>query len=163
MTLREFRNNNIFASLYLCFYLFTRWPRVGMLFKLTAFSSTLFFAQEALSQKPISKGNNTPKTFYQNDSLSYTYRPLTVRDSATYRMIDSIEHVQDLIRNSKITEVIATGNIPLGPMNLDYKKLIGYNNYEGLRLGLGLSTNQKIGSFYSLGGHFSYGFKDKNW
>lgn len=89
--------------------------------------------------------------------------PLTAKDSATYRMIDSLGRAHDFDKKLNFFDALLSGNITCGIFNLDYKRLIGYNDYEGLKLGLGLATNKKVGSFYSIGGYFSYGFHDKAW
>lgn len=102
--------------------------------------------------------------YKKTDSLWNTYRPLplTTRDSTTYYLIDSLGRAHDFDQKLNFFDAFVSGNIPWGVFNLDYKRLVGFNDYEGFKLGLGLSTNQKIGSFYSLGGYFSYGFHDKD-
>ncbi|MDX5346374.1 MAG: DUF5686 family protein, partial [Hymenobacteraceae bacterium] len=35
------------------------------------------------------------------------------------------------------------------------------NRYEGLRLGIGAHTNDKVSEFFSVGGYIAYGFKDR--
>jgi hypothetical protein len=89
--------------------------------------------------------------------------PLTARDSAIYRMVDSMERAEQRERELKFSEAAISGNITLSIFNIDYRRILNYNPYEGIRLGLGLATNQKVASFFSLGGYFSYGFKDKDW
>lgn len=91
----------------------------------------------------------------------YRYTPLTAKDSATYHLIDSVGKKLKLDQTMKAFEAIIYGNIPWGIFNIDYRKIIGYNRYEGLRTGLGLATNQNLMKFASVGGYFTYGFKDK--
>ena len=54
-------------------------------------------------------------------------------------------------------------NIPVKCFDLPILKIIDYNRHEGYRLGLGLMTNNKISKYFSIGGYFGYGFKDKAW
>jgi hypothetical protein len=44
--------------------------------------------------------------------------------------------------------------------DIDLKYIIKYNNYEGLRLGVGGITNDNLSDRYKIGGYFAYGFKD---
>ena len=39
--------------------------------------------------------------------------------------------------------------------------IINYNNHEGLRVGLGISTNPKFSKTYEFSSYFGYGLKDK--
>lgn len=91
----------------------------------------------------------------------HRYSPLTAKDSATYHLVDSIGKKMKLDQTMKVLEALVYGNIPWGIFNIDYRKILGYNRYEGFRTGLGLATNQKLMTFASVGGFFTYGFKDK--
>jgi hypothetical protein len=62
-----------------------------------------------------------------------------------------------------VLEIVATGYIPVKFINLDVLSIYNYNKYEGARLGLGLSTNDRLLPWASAGGYFAYGFKDKAW
>ncbi len=53
-----------------------------------------------------------------------------------------------------------TGFFPISFFDVDLRYLIKYNNYEGLRLGVGGVTNDKLSDHFKFGGHFAYGFKD---
>lgn len=99
------------------------------------------------------------------DSLLNAFRldTLDAKEAQTYHMMDSIGEAEKFDEKLRVLKIITTGNIPLGPINVDLNKLGGYNNYEGFRLGLGVHTNDKISKSLSLGGYFAYGFKDKNW
>jgi hypothetical protein len=54
----------------------------------------------------------------------------------------------------------STGFYPIGFFDIDLKYIIKYNNYEGLRLGLGGVTNERLSETYKFGGYIAYGFKD---
>lgn len=56
---------------------------------------------------------------------------------------------------------LSTGYFPIGFFDVDLKTLIKLNNYEGLRLGIGGLTNDKLFERYKFGGYFAYGFKDR--
>lgn len=70
---------------------------------------------------------------------------------------DSISTIEE-----KKEHPLATGYYPLGFFNIDFKTLIKYNQYEGLRLGLGGITNDKFSEKFRIGGYAAYGFKDKD-
>ena len=57
---------------------------------------------------------------------------------------------------------LSTGYFPVGIFDIDLKTLVKFNNYEGLRLGVGGLTNDKLFENYRLGGYVAYGFKDRN-
>ncbi|HEY4785498.1 MAG TPA: DUF5686 family protein, partial [Bacteroidales bacterium] len=94
--------------------------------------------------------------------LSYRQSPLTAKDSATYHVIDSLGKAKKFDQKLQFAEALMSGYIPYKIFNIDYRKFFGYNRFEGIRLGLGLSTNQKVASFFSLGGYFAYGLKDED-
>ncbi|MBI9036944.1 MAG: carboxypeptidase-like regulatory domain-containing protein [Bacteroidales bacterium] len=91
---------------------------------------------------------------YRNDSLSQ-------KDKNTYQFIDSLGDEHKFDRVAKTFEVLFSGQIPFGFVNFDIDKFIKYNSYEGLYLGLGLRTSNKISDRFSVGGYWGYGFKDK--
>lgn len=55
---------------------------------------------------------------------------------------------------------LATGFYPIGFFNFDLKTLIKYDNYEGIRLGIGGLTNDELFENARIGGYLAYGFKD---
>lgn len=89
--------------------------------------------------------------------------PLDTKELKTYQVIDSIGKKIDLDKKVKLLSALTTGRLPLGPVDILLDKLLRYNGYEGLRLGLGLATNDKITRYASLGGYFGYGFEDEAW
>lgn len=90
----------------------------------------------------------------RNDTLSG-------KELRTYHNIDSMSKAEGLERKLKWVERLATGRLPLGPVDLRLDQLLRYNGYEGLRLGAGLATNDKLTRYASLGGYYAYGFADK--
>lgn len=94
------------------------------------------------------------------DSLMVFNR--TPVDSAAYHLVDSINKALNLAHDLQVMEALISGYIHIYFLSVDYRKLINYNNYEGLRLGLGVYTNQFVSSYFSLGGYYSYGIKDKD-
>ncbi|MBU2018770.1 MAG: hypothetical protein KJ941_03910, partial [Bacteroidetes bacterium] len=86
---------------------------------------------------------------------------LTDKEKNTYKTIDSIAKAEKLDKLVYGLKVLTTGKIPLKYINADLSRLLGYNEYEGFRLGLGLETSDRLFEPASLGGYFAYGFRDK--
>ena len=105
------------------------------------------------------------KNKMQNDSsLSNSrHNPLSLRDSLTYQVIDSIGEELHLDEKLLLMESLLDGRLPLGPIDLDVKKTFGYSKYEGFRLGAGLFTNDRLTKKMNIGGYFGYGITDKAW
>lgn len=101
--------------------------------------------------------------YRQHDSLwnEYRYRPLTEKEVRTYEVVDSIGQVHHFDRLFGSLEMLMTGYLPTHYFNIRLGSLIDYNEYEGLRLGIGGKTNRNVSGYFSVGGHVAYGFKDK--
>lgn len=92
---------------------------------------------------------------YRTDSL-------TARELETYRIIDSIGNEANFDKMANTFQTLFTGKIPIKFIDLDLSKIIHFNNFEGLYLGLGLSTNDMVSKRMKLGGYWGYGFGDKS-
>jgi hypothetical protein len=58
-------------------------------------------------------------------------------------------------------KAILSNRLPLGYVDIDLTKIIKYNSYQGLYLGLGLLTSKKFSQTVDIGGYWGYGLKDK--
>ena len=97
----------------------------------------------------------------ENYWSQYRVNPLSRKDSNTYHFIDSVGEEVHLDRTLKIFETFAAGYIPIGFLNLDYRSLIHWNQYEGFRFGAAAETNEKLAWWFSIGGKVAYGTRDK--
>lgn len=93
---------------------------------------------------------------FRRDSLS-------LEEANTYRNMDSLMRSTPMEKFILLSARIATGRLPLGKVDLDTRRLLAANRYEGTRLGLGLYTNNSVSKHYSLCGWAGYGFRDKVW
>ncbi|MBS7256466.1 DUF5686 family protein [Flavobacterium branchiicola] len=100
------------------------------------------------SKKPESFWNE-----YRKDSLD-------LKGQKTYQLIDSLSLSKRIEKRLGLGRKIINGYLPLGPIDLDLKKIISYNNYEGFRLGLGGITNDRFSKNFRLEGYGAYGTKD---
>jgi hypothetical protein len=88
---------------------------------------------------------------------------LDERELRTYHVIDSLGASVNLDRKLKWFAALATARVPVGPVDVLLDKVLRYNGYEGLRLGMGVASNERVSRHVSLGGYFGYGFKDEAW
>lgn len=91
----------------------------------------------------------------------YRIEPLTEQEQRTYQFVDSLSREVNLNRMMRLIDAMVLGKIPAGIFNVDINKLLDYNRFEGYRVGLGLETNQRVLRWATLGGHYGYGFHDK--
>ena len=93
---------------------------------------------------------------HRNDSLSK-------RELNTYHFMDSIGEKYNLDRKLWIYQSLLRGALPIGPVNLNLNHLLDFNRFEGLRLGMGIETNDSISKHFRIGGYGAYGFRDEKW
>jgi len=91
----------------------------------------------------------------------YRIDTLSKKEKRTYRVIDSIGKSNHFDRKLKWFEALSTGELKMGWLNMDLNKILNYNGYEKLRLGMGLHTNDDVSKFVSVGGYGAYGTGDK--
>lgn len=100
----------------------------------------------------------------QNEDFWNLYRKdsLDARGRKTYIALDSIAKKEKVEKKLRIGRKLLSGYVPLGPIDLDLRYLLSYNNYEGFRPGLGGITNEKFSTKYRIEGYTAYGTKDGN-
>ncbi|MEO7978333.1 DUF5686 family protein [Flavobacterium sp.] len=98
----------------------------------------------------------------QTDDFWKIYRKqdLDPRSQKTYLTLDSLSVKKRVERRLGIGRKIINGFYPIGPVDLDLKKIISFNNYEGFRLGLGGITNDRFAKNFRLEAYTAYGTKD---
>jgi hypothetical protein len=119
-------------------------------------------SKRQFSEVAVSIDKNSDR---QDESFWNQYRTdsLTKKDRETYRVVDSVGKKENFDKKAIAFEALLTGQIPIKFINVDINELMGYNDYEGYRLGLNGRTNHKVSDVFSIGGYFAYGFKDKAW
>ncbi|MFO8000600.1 MAG: DUF5686 family protein [Marinilabilia sp.] len=90
---------------------------------------------------------------------SVRYQPLTAQDSVTYFKLDSLSQEQKFNKFFSLPKKLVKGYLSEGALRLDLKHLIGYNKFEGWKLGLGLWTGEKLTGDFSVGGYFKHAFR----
>lgn len=86
---------------------------------------------------------------------------LNEKDVRSYKILDSFGETIHLDETMEVFSKLPDLKLPIGKFDLDLKQLVGYNNYENLRVGLGLQTNEQVYKKISFGGYLAYGFCDR--
>lgn len=90
---------------------------------------------------------------YRKDSLD-------TRSPETYIALDSIISKNKIEKKLFIGRKILSGYIPIGPIDLDSRYFLSFNNYESFRFGLGGKTSEKFSKIFKIEGYTAYGIKD---
>ena len=104
-----------------------------------------------------------PEAQERNEAYWQKYRPdsLTTRDQLSYQVVDSIVKEQKIERKINVAQRFSIGYYPIGFMDFDLRYPLKFNNFEGLRTGMGGVTNSKLSRRFRLEGYWVYGFKDR--
>ncbi len=86
---------------------------------------------------------------------------ITEKEKTTYRVIDSIGKEAKFDSKIKWLTILTKGKINLGYFDYELKYIFNINQYEGVRLGSGFSTSDKLCRFFNVGAYGAYGFRDK--
>jgi hypothetical protein len=106
------------------------------------------------------------KANFQTDQFWDASRTDTLsrKDKKTFQVYDSLGAKLNTFNTIfKFVEALATGKIKAGPMYLPLPDIIKFNNYESVRVGMGLQTGSAISKIFSLNGYAGYGLSDKAW
>ncbi|HKJ42793.1 MAG TPA: DUF5686 family protein [Sunxiuqinia sp.] len=87
--------------------------------------------------------------------------PLSGKDSLIYELVDSLGKQDSYQQNLLNIESLASWRYPIGFVDVCLDQLVGYNKFEGLKLGVCLETNPKFSKRFQVGGYWRYGLKDQ--
>gem|GEM_PF-2402798 len=95
-------------------------------------------------------------------------KPLDVSELRTYKYVDSVFNedsngIRKLERRMDALGYLVSGKIPVGNVNIDLNEIVKINEYETVRLGFGLSTNERFSEQHKFGISAGYGFRDRAW
>ena len=74
---------------------------------------------------------------------------------------DSTATVNDSIKKANFLNRLGNGFFPTKFLDIDLRYLVKFNQYEGLRSGLGGQTSSEFSDKYRLNAYLVYGFVDK--
>ncbi|MEI7981112.1 MAG: DUF5686 family protein [Bacteroidota bacterium] len=83
---------------------------------------------------------------------------LTLKDRQTYKVLDSVGKANNFDKMARTLQTLLTGRIPWGPIDFDINRFLNYNTYEGLVLGAGLHTNDRLVKGLKIGGFYQNAF-----
>lgn len=104
-----------------------------------------------------------PKATQVPDSVWDQYREheLDLKERQTYVFMDSMGKAENFEKKVKLLGMLSTGKIPIGIINIDMNRFAGFNDYENIRLGAGIHSNDFLSDKFSVGGYYAYGFGDE--
>jgi len=73
---------------------------------------------------------------------------------------NNVAHKQDSIKKKAFVKQLGNGFLPTKYFNFDLRYLIKFNQYEGLRTGVGGVTNETFSENFRINGYTVYGFRD---
>lgn len=85
---------------------------------------------------------------------------LDSRSLKTYMTLDSLVAKDNWEKIIILGRRVINGYVPLGPVDIDLRRIVKYNNYEGFRVGIGGITNDKFSEIFRISGYGAYGTKD---
>jgi len=94
---------------------------------------------------------------------SYRQVDLTEEEDNTYKVYDTLDTriLKALDWTMSQSASLARGRFSLGKADILLPHILRFNQYEGLRLGIGIATNDKFIKWMSPEAYFAYGFRDK--
>jgi len=99
---------------------------------------------------------NRPEEYWER----YRKDTLDVRSITTYAAMDSIIAKENWEQRIFLGKKIINGYLPVGPLDINLRQVISYNNYEGFRPGLGFVTNDRFAETFRITSYGAYGTKD---
>lgn len=108
--------------------------------------------------------NLTQEAVERDESFWREYRKdsLDLRSKRSYVLLDSISIAKRIESRLKFGRKVIDGYFPISFFDVDLRKIISYNNYEGFRFGFGGVTNERLSKNFRIEGYSAYGVKDGN-
>lgn len=93
--------------------------------------------------------------------------PLDMSEIRTFHHMDSLfkadTGIRKFNRRMDVIGYLVSGKIPVGNLNIELNEIIKLSDYETIRLGLGMSTNERFSVHHKFGASVGYGFRDNAW
>ena len=100
---------------------------------------------------------NQPPSFWK----AYRAENLTTKDKRSFSALEKIVNAENIERRLGNINNFSVGYFSVNAFDFDLTYPVKFNNYEGLRLGMGGVTNAGFSERFRLEGYAAYGFKDK--
>lgn len=117
--------------------------------------------KKSLGGLEIKSSNSIDSITFSKNKLRYSNIILDFDDQNIET--DTIDKNSIVINKTlNYIEALRYGKLGINKFDVLLKHLVGYNPWEGLRLGLGIGTNEKFSKTIDFGGYFAFGNKDDN-
>lgn len=94
--------------------------------------------------------------------INHRLESLSDKEAGIYEMVDTLKTIPKFRRFQKISNLLVTGYIPVGKIDVGPYATIGsFNSVEGFRLKLGGETNLNFSKKLLLQAYMAYGFRDR--
>jgi len=84
-----------------------------------------------------------------------------IKEKRTYLFLDSIVKQHHVEKKIIALRKFLTGQFATKIIDVNLSQVTDFNNYEGIRLGFGGSSNESLSSVFKINGYANYGLKDK--
>ncbi|NHM05797.1 carboxypeptidase-like regulatory domain-containing protein [Flavobacterium sp. CYK-4] len=127
-----------------------------------SYFSDIHYNQPVKIRNPFLSLEVTKEAAQKDDTFWNQYRKdtLDTRSTRTYIALDSLVMSKKIEKRIFVGRKVLNGYVPFGPVELDLRSLVSFNNYEGFRLGLGGKTSEKFSHIFRIDGYTAYGVKD---
>lgn len=97
---------------------------------------------------------------FDNESWSMSKLKLTASDKLSYIKTDTTQENYLKKNWTEWLNDLYMGRVAYRFQYVDLKNIISINQYEYLRLGLGVQTHRQFSDFFTMGANIGYGFRD---
>lgn len=110
------------------------------------------------AEMEVSAGAFTrPQQFWENNrQINFSEE-----DKLTEKRVERLIDQKNIERKITLKNAITSGYYPVGFWNFKLSHFYRFNNYEGIRLGVGGRTNDLISKKFNINGYLAYGTKDE--
>ena len=92
------------------------------------------------SVKVLKEAIDRPDNFWE----AHRQQPFTREYELTPPRVETALEEENVLRKIEVLDAVSSGFYPVKFWNFELGNFVQYNNYEGLRLGAGGETNEKI-------------------
>jgi hypothetical protein len=93
--------------------------------------------------------------------------PLDNSEKRTFVHLDSVfnedEDFRKMETRADVLGYLINGKVPVGNFNIILGDIIKLNEFETIRLGFGVTTNDRFSEYHKFGASVGYGFRDDAW
>lgn len=107
--------------------------------------------------------NMHPQALDQSDAFWTAHRTdsLSERMIETYRFIDSLGRAAHFDKLLFSIETLIEGKFPVGKIDIAVDQLLKFNNFDGFKPGISLSTNRRLSKRFSISTYVAYPIRDE--